>query len=150
MYLVFRDPDGHVVPSPALTFVCAMVENDAAYWGSGSSSAGLFAHDKPLVGADGGLVINPGVRQLAVAYKQPYGFHLQFSVMFDQTDVAISRDDYSRTTSLDLGGEPWIIPVAFFVSKEEALEAIQEFYRTGTASKKLRWVNLDQQTWDSK
>lgn len=87
---------------------------------------------------------------LSLILKEPYGFLLLYG-MYDSTDdfVSISSTDFSTTVEASVGGNPWVVPTGFFVSRQKAWEAVEEFCRSGQMSKSLTWGRLAEQQWDS-
>lgn len=86
---------------------------------------------------------------LSLVLKEPYGFLLQYGV-YDSTDdfVSISCTDFSTTVEASLDGNPWVVPTGFFVSRQKAWEAVEEFCLSGQMSKSLKWGRLAEQQWD--
>jgi hypothetical protein len=114
------------------------LHGDAKYWCVGSGDGSLEAK------------VGSGIVALSLVLKEPYGFLLQYG-MYDSTDdfVSITSTDFSTTVQASLGGNPWVVPTGFFVSREKAWEAIEDFCQSGQMSKSLTWGRLADQQWDS-
>jgi hypothetical protein len=85
---------------------------------------------------------------LSLLLKEECGFLLQYGA-YDSTDdfVTLGPPDYSVTVEVWIGGDPWIVPVAFFVSREKAWEAVQEFCHFGKMPQCVEWGRLADQRW---
>mgnify|MGYP002625507595 FL=1 len=114
-----------------------VLQGDESYWCGGSGEGSFEAE------------IESETAMLSLLLKEPYGFLLQYGT-YESTDdfVAISSTDYSTTIEASIGGNPWVVPTAFFVSREQAYHAVEEFCRTGQMSKSLRWGKLSEQNWE--
>jgi len=91
-----------------------------------------------------------GLTKSMVIVKKPgFGFMLN---IFDGGDqmIAVSSMDYEQTTVTSIGGEPWEVPVAFFIDPKRALGAVIHFYREGGQTGEIEWVDFYEQSWTNK
>lgn len=138
MSIAFTSPSGTKQLNPSLTILRDLVlRGDESYWCVGSGDGSLEAN------------LECGTATLSLILKEPYGFLLQFG-MYDSTDdfVSINSSDFSSTVEASLGGNPWVVPANFFVSREKAWEAVEEFCSSGKMSKSLAWGRLAEQQWE--
>ena len=147
MEIVFAPPAGKAIQNPSLEMLRDLVfQYEQNYWRRGSGDAKLYAAKRPLY-RDGALASGRAIALMGLSFKEPYGFHVSHSFSGEDDYVAISSHDYTETAELILEGNPWNIPVAFFVPREAAWDAVQEFIESGTRSAKLEWVKLCEQVW---
>jgi hypothetical protein len=138
MKITFRTPSGQEQFDPALAMLRDRVLNgDEDYWCVGSGDGSLEA------------TLESGTAVLSLVLKEPYGFLLRYGT-YDSTDdfVSLCFTDFSTTVEASLGGNPWIVPAGFFVSREKAWEAVVDFCRSGHMSRSITWGRLDEQRWD--
>lgn len=135
--ITYSHPDGGSIDNPSLEELRKLIlHGDEEYWQGGSGEGSLET------------TINGRLVSLSLMLEEPYGF-LLMGLEEDSTDhyMSESSDDYSTTVTHYYEGEPWVVPTAFFVSRELALEAAQEFCRSGHRSKSIKWVLLGDREW---
>ena len=138
MNVVFRDPSGqerNIVEEELRELILTA---DERYWRIGSGEGSLEMTD------------SEPRRALTLSLKEPYGFLLQYGE-YESTDdlVAVASTDHAETTEVIVGGNPWKVPTTFFVSRQAAWEAVEEFCRSGRPGNSLKWVRLDDQIWSN-
>jgi hypothetical protein len=132
-------PSGEAIENPSLEFLRELIFKERSdYWEIGSGDASLQYRD--------------GKREsiMALMFSPEHGFHLQHSQQMMPLEyfVPSSGDELKPITTVVVGAEPMKLPVAFFLSRELAWVAVEEFYRTGNRTPKVKWVMLDEQVWD--
>jgi hypothetical protein len=134
-----RLPTAQVLMNPTLDTIYQTLETpDPAFWSVGSGDTGIERRADDSVG------------QLVVIGKSPHGFFVQHADPMGSNEyVAISSRDYSKRTSVVVGAEPWIIPVAFFIDSKSMRKAVAEFIASGKRSGELTWVKLWDQHWNA-
>jgi hypothetical protein len=136
MKLVLRLPTEDIENPSLQTVIEKLDTTDPAFWDRGSGDAGL----------EGEFAF--GVARLVIIGKNPHGFFLQHTRVAGDADyVAVSGDDYSITTKVVVGGEPWVIPIAFFVDSFAMKAAVRHFVETGERLADLKWVKIWEQDW---
>lgn len=105
-------------------------EATAADWASGSGTLGLRRAGMTLI----------------VSRKPGFGYMVSWLGRGKSTpgDVLVRNHDWSQTTSVLVGGEPWNVPTAFFVDDAETKRAIAHFFATGDKAPDLEWVDAGQ------
>ena len=138
MQIEFSAPDGKADAFSKAALRELIFNHGEEYWTYGSGSGTISFKN----GAE--------ERLLSLSFREESGFLLQYAAI-DLTDiyVAISSSDYSRIVTIHIGGEPWEIPAAFFVSKVDAWTAADEFLSSGCRAPTLEWVRLSDQEWES-
>lgn len=83
---------------------------------------------------------------LIVSRKPGFGYMVSWLGRGKSTpgDVLVRNHDWSQTTSVLVGGEPWNVPTAFFVDDAETKRAIAHFFATGDKAPDLEWVDAGQ------
>jgi hypothetical protein len=148
MEFAFVPPTGAMLRNPTKKFLKDLIFNKPeAYWNQGTGCGDLLTSDNILVSPGGTVNYTPNTRGIGLRLKEPFGFLLLFSRLGEEEEVAIRSKDYSQITSVNLGGGPWKIPTAFFVSKDLAWKAVEDFLDTGERSKGLEWVRVADQRW---
>ncbi len=133
----YRTPNGPDITNPTMEMLREKIlHGDEKYWCVGSGAGSLETN------------LGSETVSLSLILKEPYGFLLLYG-MDDSWDdfVSISSADFSTTVEASLGGNSWIVPTGFFVSRQKALEAVEEFCRSGQMSKSLTWGRLAEQQW---
>lgn len=83
-------------------------------------------------------------QSLSLTYKAPYGFLLSHYQLGEiDPYVATISDDWTETTDVLLGGEPWTIPKAFLVDRATAWLVVKHFFQTGERLDTLKWIDLN-------
>ncbi len=142
MYTVFLACWGETTPNPTLDDARELVfekswDLDCAFWAS----------DRPLLKGKT-LVIRDGIKSLSLILKVGCGWFLTHGIVGDDDYVAIKSTDYTRTVTVYMCGQPWVVPRAFFLPRRTAWNAVKEFLLTGERTSKLNWVELGAQEWD--
>ena len=123
--ITFYGPDGETIENPSDEFIKEFINKDAEYWldGSGDSSFEADNCDEALM----------------VFYEEPYGFfimrHPDYLVPYDE-------DKDNESIEHDVGGEPMVVPVCSFVSREDAYKIIFFFVFFQKFPKKYNWTDL--------
>ena len=123
--ITFYGPDGETIENPSDEFIKEFINKDAEYWldGSGDSSVEADNCDEALI----------------VFYEEPYGFfimrHPDYLVPYDE-------DKDNESIEHDVGGEPMVVPVCSFVSREDAYKIITEYVKNQKFPKKYNWTDL--------
>src|SRR3954454_24393336 len=138
MTIELRLPTGEAASAPSEADLRKLMSmDDPAFWDCGSGAAGL------VIGTA------RGSPTLLIKRNEPFGFHLRFGLLDDTTTlIAVCSDDYRQLTEIALGGEPWRIPIAFFVPGDLALGAVLAFSRDGRLPQNVKWVRLEDQEWE--
>ena len=110
--------------------------NDCDYWSNGSGSLAIE------------LDIENKSHSLALTKKKDLGFMIHHFFDVEQF-VIINSEDYSNTTVINVGGEPWEVPEAFFINEKLAIEAIVTFIDTGKFTG-VKLVDFHTQSWENK
>ena len=132
MIIEYVAPDGKKALNPSICFIEDVIRNAGeAYWTYQTGAAGIYCLDS---GSQMMLVVN-----------ESFGVLIRFCTEsgddeFVSINEASKQDD--REVSVYLGGDEWVVPVYYFVSIDFALRIIEEFLKTGTMSKVVRWIVL--------
>ncbi|MDW8244742.1 MAG: Imm1 family immunity protein [Thermogemmata sp.] len=131
----FKPPNGPEITNPPIDMLRQLIlMGDEQYWCVGSG--------------EGSLTTDLGPNALSLILKEPYGFLLWYVTETGNDFVSIRSTDFSTTVEVAVCGNPWVVPVGFFVSRHKAWEAVEEFCRSGSMSKSLTWGRLAEQQWD--
>jgi hypothetical protein len=130
MEVKFQPPDGDDVENPTKEYLERILLHEGKdFWCVGSGT-GVFAIGR---GDD--------ECSLVLVFHPTHGFHLSFSETTRRLDWLVPKvsADLRETTVVTVGGEPTRLPVAFFVSRRAAMEAVEAFMESGTPTKALNW-----------
>ena len=137
MGVFYVGPDGQMCDHPSRDFLHELVmRRGNEYWQSGTGDAVLGFNDRR--------------EELFLMMREQYGFHLRH---LDDTPVRdyyvpVTSENYQDTGVIYVGGDVTQLPLAFFISRELAWIAVQEFLHTGGRAPELTWVPLSEQLWD--
>jgi hypothetical protein len=135
MAIKFKPPNQPEIYNPPMEMLQHLIlQGSEEYWCIGSG--------------EGSVETELTANALSLILKEPYGFLLLFVTPSGNDFVSISSTDLSTTVKVWMGGNPWVVPTAFFVSRPKAWEAVEEFCRSGQMSKSLKWGRLAEQQWD--
>jgi hypothetical protein len=137
--ILLRLPDGKSIVDPTPDEIIEMLDTTKpSFWERGSGDVGIERKTES------------DFERLVIIGKEPHGFYIQHSDSNPSDPyIAIEGEDYSIRTKVIVGGEPWIIPVAFFVDSKGLRAAIGEFCETGKREVNLKWVKLWKQDWNA-
>ena len=117
--ITFYGPDGETIENPSDEFIKEFINKDAEYWLDGSGDSSFEADN--------------------CDYEEPYGFfimrHPDYLVPYDE-------DKDNESIEHDVGGEPMVVPVCSFVSREDAYKIITEYVKNQKFPKKYNWTDL--------
>lgn len=118
-----RAPDRISEAATVLEFVDRASDRE---WSSGSGTLGLYGSDATLI----------------VSKKPQLGYMVSFLGGRNTApgDVIVSHQDFSKTTEVIVGGEPWAVPMAFFIDGPTAKAAIEFFFDNGGKLPGVQWV----------
>ncbi len=79
--------------------------------------------------------------------EQSLGFYLEYIDQHSVFYVSLGNGNFEDTVTVYVGGEPLVLPLAFFVSREAASAAVEEFCNTGQRSDVLIWKDRNEVNW---
>ncbi len=123
--VIFYGANGEKIKNPSEDFIKEFVNKEAEYWqeGSGDSSFEVDGSDETLI----------------MFYEEPYGFFIM-----RHPDYLVPYDENEDTEVIEhnVGGEPMMVPVCCFVSREDAFSIILEYINNETFSDEYNWTDL--------
>ena len=130
---VFIGPDGTEHTDPKIEWLLDLIGNAGdSYWASGSGDAGLrfFSDEKPV----GEMILV--IRQSNGAFVQ-HLFNVD-GLEYVLNDPALGQDE----VTVKVGGNPWSLPRALFVSRSIASLAVQRFLQDGHRFESGNWLKF--------
>ncbi len=132
----FSTPDGDFVTNPDREWLRDLILNQGEdYWNAGAGQGSL-----KYSGPDGTV-------ELLLTMERSSGFYLEFIDQNSVYYVSLGNGTFEETVTAFVGGEPLILPCAFFVSREQAWTAVEEVCNTGQRSAALTWKNRSEVNW---
>jgi hypothetical protein len=133
MNLTFLAPDGLAVPEADLSFVAQQIEKQPdSYWEYQTGMASL-------------LDVENSSPQLTFTARHSLGVLVRYCTE-DGADELVLTNPTSTSSgdevAIYFGGDEWVVPGRYFVSKNLALQAIAEFWRSGRMLRGQNWVVL--------
>jgi hypothetical protein len=136
--LTYFSPEGDFIANPPLELLHSLLfEEPPEYWcqGSGMSDLCFIDHTETAY-----VAINdrPSLSFFAV---EPYGVLLSYQAPRQSSQVPCIGLAGKPWVMHYVGGEPMYVPLACFVSRPVAWEAVQEFVRSQRKPEALDWVS---------
>ena len=134
--IVFVSPaDGEIIESPDIKLLRILILYVDNYWtfGSGQGEFTFKEKDKD--------------RQLLITFDKDWGFHVEFQSNHEPTQVSLGKGDYDTTVSPYIGGNSWVLPTIFFITREETLLVVDHFLKTGERAPSIHWGNSSEINW---
>lgn len=132
----FSPPDGDEVTNPDKKWLRDLVLNKGEdFWNAGAGQGSL-----KFSGPDGTV-------ELLLTMEQSLGFYLEYIDQNSVYYVSLGNGSFEDTVTVYVGGDPLVLPSAFFVSREVAWTAVEEFCNTGQRSDALTWKDRSEVNW---
>jgi hypothetical protein len=131
--VVFTAPVGQEYTNPDPSWISELIQSRGGeYWASGSGDAGLRFQKEGETQAEMILVIREASGALVHhLYNGEARDYVMSATLFAQGEVTVKHS-----------GNSWTLPSKFFVSREEALDAVQQFLLDGSRTERGRWVEF--------
>lgn len=133
---VFWTPEGDEIENPTPEYLKEKIlQADEYYWsiGSGQGWITFRTPDKST--------------KLVITFDPTNGFCLEYRSTKEPSHVSIGQGDFEHTVSPQVGGDPWLLPTKFFVSRKDAWQALSEFLMTGERTSKINWAVQKEIDW---
>ncbi len=132
----FSPPDGKIFKNPDLGFLKTLIlYAESLYWNSGAGQANID------IETDG------KTRHLILTFDVNFGFMLEFHILGEPIFVSLGDGTFDESTTVYIGGVPEEFPSKFFITREEAWEAVEYFCETGELCDEITWGKLEDQNW---
>jgi hypothetical protein len=129
-------PYGDEIVNPDLRFIEILilyVNNE--YWCAGPGQAWLdYKTDKLTY-------------KLVLTFDINYGFYLEYKDAKEDKFSSFGKGDFEHSVTVYVGGDPWILPTKFFVSRNEAWLAVKHFCETGEMYGEITWARSSDVDW---
>jgi hypothetical protein len=133
----FSPPDGNTLTDPDVAFLKKLVLTGGDdYWNSGAGQGSLKYSG-----------VNEK-KELLLTFHERNGFSLEYIDSRDVYYVSLGCGDFNHSVKVYVGGDPLILPTKFFVSRELACAAVEDFCLTGQPTPKIKWGKRSEQKWD--
>lgn len=130
-------PDGNIIKNPNLEFLEILIlYGESLYWNAGSGQASIELEN------------NNVESYLTLTFDIDYGFQIEYKKDGEPFYVSLGEGDFETTVSPYVGGDPWLLPTKFFISREEAWDVVAYFCETGLRSDETTWGKLQDQNWN--
>lgn len=129
--IVFIGPDGKEMSEPSAERIAHLIRREGdSYWASGSGDAALRFFE------------NKGVEaELILISRDAYGVFVHHLYSKDGLEYVMSlQSPPEEEVTILHAGSPWTLPRAFFVDKETAIKAVQQFMTDGHRIEVGNWV----------
>jgi len=128
--LTLVTPSGQEIPAPDIQELKFQVlEGDASFWEAGSGDAALRFYVQDAIKSE-----------MILMLREIHGVFVQFIANDGREYVISTGADEQEMITIKQAGNPWSLPRAFFITREEAFRAIQEFCQTGEMLTTCHWV----------
>ncbi len=132
----FSPPDGEIVENPAPDRLRNLILNEGEdYWNAGAGQASLTCRE------DGSTKV------LLLTMEPSLGFYLEYVDPDKVYYIPFKGGTFDDTVTVYVGGDPLLLPAAFFVPRELAWAAAEEFCRSGGRTDKITWKNRTEVNW---
>lgn len=129
-------PNGNDILDPTYEYVENLILNkNLSYWSGGSGQTALRCNYDNFES------------KLYIMADEIYGFYLEYYIG-NRKFITSNNDNYSEITEIFIGGEPILVPKAFFLNKFEILKQIKEFFITGEMYTEFNWVDDSTVDWN--
>lgn len=132
----YSPPYAEVISKPDLRLIQILILYvDAEYWTAGPGQAWFDYRD------------NDKNCQLILTFHTNHGFHVRYE---DEKSIKVSlgeSGDYEHSVKTYVGGDPWILPTKFFVTREQTWQAVEEFCTTGNRTDVITWGDNREIKW---
>lgn len=133
----FSPPDGEIIRNPKPESLKELVLNRGEdYWNAGAGQGSL---DRKQRGRS---------LQLLLTFSTDHGFYLEYIDRNDVYFVSMGEGTFDQTVTVEVGGDPILLPTAFFISPDQAWAAVEEFCATGKRTTAIRWKDRSEVNWD--
>lgn len=138
----YARPDGSILEVAEETLIRNDFKNlDPAFWNSGvgycTVTVNMFAASES---------------HLAISYNKDVGFYIEAHINLPYRSLSTQCPMTSSVThefaSIWGGQDHFDVPLAFFVSSDQAAEIVWEFWQHGMLWDGVRWVDPIQHGWD--
>ena len=128
----FTSPaDGDVIINPDIAMLRILfLYVGEEFWNSGSGDSCIDFYDAGIENS------------LEILFSEPEGFYLRYKAKGQDFHTA-NQLDFSKVTTIYVGGNPLVLPVKFFVSRDAAFEAVRYFCKSGFRLDSLTWLDDD-------
>ena len=131
----FIPPSGEVIKDPTFPLIKNLILNKGKdFWESGSGDACISITD------DEGYMLSE-----IILMVREYGVFIQYGLAEDgsQYNLITSNNTQVKTT-INLSGEPWELPISFFVEKDIAIDAVSIYLNNSDQEmlRKFKWKLL--------
>ncbi len=133
----YSPPYAEVIGEPDLRLIKILILYvDAEFWTAGSGQAWFTYLD------------DDKNYQLVLTFHTDYGFHVRYKVEGESIKVSLGESgDYEHSVETFVGGDPWILPTKFFVTREQTWQAVEEFCTTGNKTDTITWTDNRDIKW---
>jgi len=132
----FSPPEGEFVKNPKLEWLKGLILNKGeSYWNAGAGQGSLTRKQ------------NGSNVQLTITLAPDHVFYLEYIDRDDTYFVSIGEGTFEETITVEVGGDPLLLPTAFLISKELACAAVVEFCKTGQRTKRVKWKKRSSVNW---
>ncbi|MGH2375001.1 MAG: Imm1 family immunity protein [bacterium] len=106
-----------------------LLEKGPEYWEGGSGDAGLQFY------SDG-----QELAEMILMVREPYGVFVQHLWVKDLKEYVVQRQNGTEEdVTIVHCGDPWTLPRKFFVSRDDALKALETFFGDGARDERVKW-----------
>ncbi len=137
---LYTGPDNEPLENPTVADIGGLLRRGKAYW-HGESGSAVIARSKREP-AEAGLPEgwSKGYPELHLIVHKPGGVHLAYEAREDgPLWVSYDASRSGRRVRHQLGGSEVTFPRESFLAEDVALQAIEEFLRTGKRSDAVQW-----------
>ncbi len=135
--LTFSAPSGEVLENPELSDIKKLIlTKGERYWNTGSGDGGFDFY------------YETGNANLQLIFDKKWGFYLLYRGADKKSYTSFGPGDFDHTVSPGVGGDPLLLPTKFFVPRERAWEAVEEFCKSGQKSAKITWMDNAKVKWN--
>jgi hypothetical protein len=130
-------PDSMAFLNPKLEFIKTLIlYGESLYWNSGGGQATIKYEEN-------------GVEKiLAIMFAEKFGFYLIYDIPKESKLIAIGEGDFDEIVTINIGGNREKYPSKFFISRDDAWEAVECFCETGEPSEEISWEKQEDLDWD--
>lgn len=116
-------------------YVKSLIEEKGMdYWGAGSGQSVLKYEDTDIKST------------MYIMMAEGYGFYLEY---FNNASyyIPIFGDDYNDVTEIYVGGDPILVPRAFFLDIKNTVTQVKEFFNCGKVANNVKWIKRSEVNW---
>jgi hypothetical protein len=133
----FSPPDGEIIQNPQLDWLKDLILNKGEdYWNAGAGQASLKRHE------------NGATIELLLTLEPSQGFYLEYIDPQNVYYVSLGEGTFDKTVTVYVGGDPVLLPTAFFISRKLALAAVEELCSSGCRTTKITWKQRRDVKWN--